>query len=423
MDTAAVAALDSALSRKDYPALHDVVESLRERYAASAHFSYWEGVLALRQGHADKALPLLESAANRAVGVSAPRYELGNALMALGRAKDAALVYETAILANQKFVGAWMNLGAARLRLGDIARAERAYTTAMALDASHIEIWLGLAKLHERAGHPERAVELMEETRRRFGADLDRDADLLRLLSATGRENSAIELLHQILEYAPNNAVATHLLAAKTGGTPSRAADGYLREVFDSYAQTYDEHMTKVLNYNGYSLIAQALRAVLPAPASILDLGCGTGLLAAELPGYTLTGVDLSQPMLQIAETRGYATLHCQEIGAFLAATAERRFEGICACETLVYFGDLTATFAAAARVLSPAGIVCVNVETDALVQTFAVQSNGRYVHARRYLEDCCARAGLKVLQLHAFTPRKEGASAISGLMLLAQRT
>src|SRR5690242_2442989 len=47
-------------------------------------------------------------------------------------------------------------------------------------------------------------------------------------------------------------------------------------------------------------------------PRSALDLGCGTGVLAAALknacPGSEVTGLDASQEMLAIAKSRGIHT-------------------------------------------------------------------------------------------------------------------
>ncbi|HEY5058732.1 MAG TPA: class I SAM-dependent methyltransferase [Gaiellaceae bacterium] len=42
-----------------------------------------------------------------------------------------------------------------------------------------------------------------------------------------------------------------------------------------------------------------------PAAETLLELGCGTGAILEHLDGrYTVTGVDLSQPMLRIARTK-----------------------------------------------------------------------------------------------------------------------
>ncbi len=64
---------------------------------------------------------------------------------------------------------------------------------------------------------------------------------------------------------------------------------------------------------------AELLRAYLPPPpASVLDLGCGTGsvsLLLAEL-GYIVTGVDFSGAMIALAKTKAEIKPETKAAGA-----------------------------------------------------------------------------------------------------------
>ncbi|HQN95001.1 MAG TPA: class I SAM-dependent methyltransferase [Thermoanaerobaculales bacterium] len=76
----------------------------------------------------------------------------------------------------------------------------------------------------------------------------------------------------------------------------------------------------------------------LPAGASVLDVGCGTGRHAVELArrGYAVTGIDLSAHMLALAATAAAtAGVHVEWLQ--LDATCfslERRFDAaICLCE------------------------------------------------------------------------------------------
>lgn len=85
---------------------------------------------------------------------------------------------------------------------------------------------------------------------------------------------------------------------------------GRSRAAFDAQAATYDEgmegdHARRLYQY----VVGEVARAAagMPAPR-VLDLGCGTGALAERLldaiPGCSLTGVDLSPRMVEVARVR-----------------------------------------------------------------------------------------------------------------------
>ncbi len=421
MDQETVQALTAAALANQFPQMRELLKQRQAKFGAGPQYSYWAGVLAAREGRFNEALALIEDAANRAPRIPAPRFELGNVLCALNRPTDAALAFESALLLNKNFVAAWINLGKVRLSLGEISRAEHALTTAMALDQSRVDVWLALASLHEQAHFPERAIALLQEMRRRFGAEPARDAQLLHMLIEAGKQHQTIELLEETLATHPNDPIAQYLLKVNTNKAPLRADDAYISALFNGFAPNYNMHM-QAARYQAHKLIARALQAHTSAPASVLDLGCGSGLMASELPAYTLTGVDLSSAML--AQARGYAALHNEEIGAFLLASAESRYDAVVLAETLVYFGPLLDTFKQVARVLINNGVLCCNVETDSgtNVGQFAVRPNGRFEHSAQYLRTCCQQAGLEVLSLAPIESRLEAGKPVSGLLLLARK-
>ena len=421
LDQETVNALTAAALANQFPQMRELLKQKQAKFGAGPQYSYWAGVLAAREGRFDDALALLEDAANRAPRIPAPRYELGNVLCALNRPSDAALAFESAILLNKSFVAAWLNLGKVRLSLGEITRAEHALTTAMSLDQGRVEIWLALAKLHEQAKFPDRAIALLQEMRRRFGADPARDAQLLHLLILAGKQHQTVELLEQMLAAQPYDPIAQYLLAVNSGKASLRADNAYITALFDNYAPQYNLHM-QLTRYQAHKLIARALQAQIPAPASVLDLGCGTGLVAQELAAYTLTGVDLSGAML--SQARGYAALHNEEIGAFLTTSADSRYDAVVLAETLVHFGPLLETFKQIARVLSKNGVLCLNVETDPSLKLsqFVLNPTGRFEHSAAYLRHCCQQAGFEVLTLQPIESRLEADKPVPGLLLLARK-
>ncbi len=78
-----------------------------------------------------------------------------------------------------------------------------------------------------------------------------------------------------------------------------------MKNNFVNYARYYDDFNAKK-NYIDESLyIDSIVRKFHPGSSSILDIGCGTGLHDIELSkiGYTVTGIDISCDMIDVAKS------------------------------------------------------------------------------------------------------------------------
>ncbi|MDX2109590.1 MAG: glycosyltransferase [Verrucomicrobiota bacterium] len=91
-------------------------------------------------------------------------------------------------------------------------------------------------------------------------------------------------------------------------------------------------------------LLARYYRYLIPASASVLEVGCGTGELLAQLPNKDITGVDLSPKQVEAAARR-------LPHGRFIVQAAEylemdRTFDVIILSDTLNESADVQAIFA-----------------------------------------------------------------------------
>ncbi len=87
---------------------------------------------------------------------------------------------------------------------------------------------------------------------------------------------------------------------------------------YDAWADEYDADLLGTYRYCAHSIAAAALsEALADRGATIIDIGCGTGLVGAALQehGFTrIDGVDISAGMLEKARVRGvYRTLFEQD--------------------------------------------------------------------------------------------------------------
>jgi SAM-dependent methyltransferase len=109
-----------------------------------------------------------------------------------------------------------------------------------------------------------------------------------------------------------------------------------------------------------------AIEHAAPRPGEVvIDVGCGTGdtsleLARAVLPGGRVIGLDISEPMLGLARTRGAGVRNIEWIlgdaGAhgFAPETADLLFSRF----GVMFFGDPTASFTNLRRALKPGGRV-----------------------------------------------------------------
>ena len=86
------------------------------------------------------------------------------------------------------------------------------------------------------------------------------------------------------------------------------AAKRSTQPLYDEWSQTYEADLVDQLGYTGHLIAANALADVLQdKAASIIDIGCGTGLVGQTLQtlGYKhIDGIDFSQEMLHIARPK-----------------------------------------------------------------------------------------------------------------------
>jgi predicted TPR repeat methyltransferase len=153
--------------------------------------------------------------------------------------------------------------------------------------------------------------------------------------------------------------------------------------------------MEKVLHYQIPQQLRELLmpfQQLLPSNPNILDLGCGTGLIAHYFQDMSaqFTGVDLSKEMLAQAQKRNIYTelIEC-DIETFLK-NGSNKYDLIIASEVFNYFGPLAQLITACKNALHPQGLLLfsieLNDENDYQLHTFA-----RYAHSESYIAEITA--------------------------------
>ena len=165
----------------------------------------------------------------------------------------------------------------------------------------------------------------------------------------------------------------------------------------------------------------------------VLDLGCGTGLVAlalSDLPLGPFTGIDLSPRMLEQARAKElYATLNEAQLPAELRK-GTAAWQLILAADLLCYFGALDEMLGAVRDRMRPGGRFIFSVEELLPDHDGTVPGNGdwtlgrlgRYAHAARYLASVADALGFRCLALDRETLRYEAGGPVAGLIMVLQR-
>lgn len=92
---------------------------------------------------------------------------------------------------------------------------------------------------------------------------------------------------------------------------------------YDAWADRYEDDLIGRVGYSAHIIGAAALADALPERgASIIDIGCGTGLVGAELARHgfqRIDGLDISEDMMALADAKGcYRNLMAGDVMAGL---------------------------------------------------------------------------------------------------------
>ncbi|MDE2051226.1 MAG: tetratricopeptide repeat protein [Gammaproteobacteria bacterium] len=349
-----------------------------------------------------------------------------------GHQSEAAEFLRRSVEVDPKNPHAWLNLGNVLVMLNRDEEARTAFTRATELAPDLAMAWFNLGVCLGRCKQPLEAASALHRALKIEPGHLPAYESLAVVLHRLGNYEEAAEVFREWLAHDPDNAMARHMLAATSGAeTPSRAADQYVRVLFDDFAATFDENLAS-LEYRAPQLIAERLtrEARGDAPLDILDAGCGTGLcgpLVREV-ARRLAGVDLSAAMVEKARARGcYDELLVEELCAFMSSRPAA-FDVVLSADTLVYFGALEEPLRAARRCLREDGLLIFTVErlneeqdSGARQRSYRLETHGRYSHCERYVGAALAGAGFGGICIEKGVLRRERGSEVSGLIVLGR--
>ncbi|HEX5088969.1 MAG TPA: class I SAM-dependent methyltransferase [Nocardioides sp.] len=143
---------------------------------------------------------------------------------------------------------------------------------------------------------------------------------------------------------------------------------GAVADRYDAWAQSYDDDLA-AWSYQAPARVVATVLTRHPAADSVLDVGCGTGLVGRALRerGFTgrIHGLDISQASLEVARESGaYDALEVADLQQPLAL-ADDSVDAVVCVGVMTYLPDVEAVWRQFARVARPQGIVVVTQRED----------------------------------------------------------
>ncbi|HEY6923574.1 MAG TPA: methyltransferase [Steroidobacteraceae bacterium] len=358
--------------------------------------------------------------------------EVGLALWKRGATQAALESFALAVAASPDSAELHYNLGCAQLELERFEEAVGSAREALRLRSGFsaaLTLWAaGMAA----TGALEAGAELLSQLGGPAVAPAQRYMMLAMRLMSSKLFGPARRCLERVLREDPSELIARHLLSALSGENPERPVDGYVRQLFDASAATFDRELLSKLGYAIPREMVDALRSVEGAPTppwDVLDLGCGTGLVGARIAPYArqLVGIDLAPNMIEHARARNiYTDLRCVDLTAALVhgEASEDRYDIITAGDVFIYVGKLDEVVPAVRRALRPGGLFAFSAEAgEALPEPhsegYRLGLMGRYAHSADYLRKLAAESGFDVILMRATRIRSEHRRPVHGWLAI----
>jgi SAM-dependent methyltransferase len=141
----------------------------------------------------------------------------------------------------------------------------------------------------------------------------------------------------------------------------------------------------------------------LPAPAEILDAGCGSGRTMQELEAYgTVRGIELDEAAAEMARTRGHGDVAIGRLEQL--PWPDATFDLITSLDVIEHTPDDRAALAELRRVCRPGGWLLVTVPAHQVLWSGHDEANHHYRrYSRSMLQSAAAGAGWSVTRITSF--------------------
>jgi protein O-GlcNAc transferase len=353
-------------------------------------------------------------------------YNLGNTLKELGQLEEAVKRYEQALAIKPDHAEAHSNLGNTLKELGQLEEAVKCYEQALAINPDYDEAYNNLGNTLKELGQLDAAVKSYEQALAINSDFVEASYNLGNTLKELGQLDAAVKSYEQALAINSDFAEAQHMINSLTGKTSQSAPKKYVENLFNNYADKFEDSLVNHLEYAMPSVLKKIFLNYGLAKNNIcltVDLGCGTGLCGVEFRDQTeiLIGIDLSNKMIAKAKEKNiYDELYINDLINGLKEL-DRKFDLFISSDVFVYVGDLKDLFNTVSEYATKHSLFIFSTE-DEDGDSFHLRQPGRYSHSKKYIVQLASTSGFRLEHFERSNLRKEKGQWIVGGIYMLRR-
>ncbi|SHO45848.1 tetratricopeptide repeat protein [Desulfopila aestuarii] len=360
--------------------------------------------------------------------VDAPllHYNMGLVHFELHDFQDALSSFAKAHAGNPFDSDTLFNLALCQRECGLFDDACTSYHKLIDIEPDHVDAIYNLASCYRATRQDEMAINQYRQLLQQQPEHQSALSNLAYMYQLTGDTENAIRYYRRLLELDPERESARHMLAALLGDTFDAPSESYVRDLFDSYSDHYEQSLVVNLEYHVPLSLREVLVNLPDCPQHFnegIDLGCGTGLSGESFRDIVehLDGVDLSAKMIAIAEKKNiYRDLYVDNIATALTRI-DRQYDFVLAADVFGYLGDLAPIIMEVSGKTEPDTIFCGSIEAGDIAP-FNLQPSGRIAHSPEYFLELVKKHGWSVLQFSPTQLRRERDGWIKGFIWILQK-
>lgn len=324
-------------------------------------------------------------------------------------------IYKKALSLSPKNFDAHLNYAVLLHKQNRLNEALEEYRQASIINPDSAEVSNNLGLLERSLNNLPQAIDLLlnafclSPQKQEYASNL---AESLTIYSQTNF-NDAAKIAAAWLKKAPDNPFAQQIDAALNNKNITQNI-AYSEQLFDIFADSYENTMQNI-DYN----IPQAISSLISNKVdTIVDLGCGTGLLGEKIKDKCnqLIGVDISEKMLHIAAQKNiYDKLFQSDIMQYCKDLPSDSL--IVAADVIGYIGDIKPLV----EQIFPHNFIFSAAIDNNKTKTFSLTPQGRYIYNSNYINDTLKSCGYNSISQHDSTLRTENRKPVLGAIFIAK--